>query len=381
MNLEIYAANLRQGGAIVTAAALLDGMIELVNREPLSWIDHLDFVISPQVIDNMANVSSIEVSSRLSLTVREDTPSNSVFRPSKSGVDLRYVVFGPDYRRSQARVTVLGFADGTLIPSWHTTQMSQVAPLEQRFRRLLRTWIKIRIVKNYDAFIVQTSGMEHAISLKVGAKPIAVIPNVLAAPFSRTELRTRHTLPQREENEIRLFYPARAYPHKNHRVLPDVSRLYEKMFDSRLTFVVTLTNEEYAEVLPFECSEIINIGPVAASTLPSLYEQTDGLFFPSLNETFSASPLEAAFMRKPILISDRTFARDILSGRATYFDPADAADAANKIHEVVQPADSNSNVLDMQLSQAEHWAHAHLDPAVIGMAHLDFLHECLTIRS
>jgi glycosyltransferase involved in cell wall biosynthesis len=381
MKLEIYAANLRQGGATVTAAALLDGMIELIRDERLPWIDHMDFVVSPQVINNMANTSSSPVSPRLSVTVREDTPSSSVLRPSKSGVDLRYVVFGPDYRRSQAKVTVLGFADGTLIPSWQMTQMSRADPRELNFRGLIKTRIKTRIMNNYDAFVVQTTAMAQAISAEVGARPIAVIPNMLSAPFSKIEMRTRHDLPQREENEIRLFYPARAYPHKNHGILSDVSRQYKSNFDSRLTFVVTLTNKEYAEVFPTECPEVMNIGPVAASTLPSLYAQTDGLFFPSLNETFSASPLEAAFMRKPIVISDRPFARDLLSDRATYFDPADAADAACKIHEVIKQVNANSNDLEMQLSRAEQWAEAHLDPKVISLAHLDFLHACSTISS
>jgi len=148
------------------------------------------------------------------------------------------------------------------------------------------------------------------------------------------------------------------------------------MFHSPLTFVVTLTTDEYSNAIPRDCPEIINVGVVASAALPSLYSQTDGLFFPSLNETFSASPLEAAFMRRPIIISDRPFARDILLEFANYFDPTNAAAAARKIGHLIDLEQNGSLQLKEQLDLAERWAQDLGDPLLVSARLLDFLHSC-----
>jgi len=199
------------------------------------------------------------------------------------------------------------------------------------------------------------------------------MPNLLSAPFPNREHRHFHALPPKLEGEIRLFYPARAYPHKNHKFLTEVSRSYFGSFGSSVTFVVTLTAEEFLRTFSNNQENIINAGVVSAAELPSLYEQTDGLFFPSLNETFSSSPLEAAFMRRPIIISDRPFARDVLSGHASYFDPFNSADAAQRIYELRLLMAEESTEHKKQLELAQGWARDHADARKIASEHLDFL--------
>lgn len=376
MHLEIYAANLRQGGAITTAAGLIDGMLELISNEKFEWLEHLELVVSPQVHDSMTNISMLSQRNRAFLTVREDRPRQALLRESKDGVDVRYVVFGPEYIHSRARVNVAGFADGTLIPSWYATQMDMKTSRKKTFRERAQAKVKKQLLSKYDAYTVQTVGMKDSISQKYGLKPIAVLPNVLSVPFFSIECRRHFELPQRGNGEIRLFYPAKAYPHKNHKFLAEVSREFQKMFHSPLTFVVTLTTDEYSNAIPRDCPEIINVGVVDSAVLPSLYAQTDGLFFPSFNETFSASPLEAGFMRRPIFISDRPFARDILSEVANYFDPENAAAAACEIRHLIDLEQSGSLQLKQQLDLAERWAQELGDPLLVSAKLLEFLHSC-----
>jgi len=57
----------------------------------------------------------------------------------------------------------------------------------------------------------------------------------------------------------------------------------------------------------------------------------DAIIFPSLLECFSATPLEAMAMKKPLFASDRKFVRDVCGDFAWYFDPEDPSDAANLI--------------------------------------------------
>ena len=376
MHLEIYAANLRQGGAVTTAASLIDGMLELIGNGKFEWLEHLELVVSPQVRDSMTNISMPYQINRAFLTVREDRPRQALLRKSKNGVDVRYVVFGPEYLHSRARVNVTGFADGTLIPSWYATQMDMKTSRKKTFRERAQAKVKKRLLSNYDAYTVQTVGMKDSISQKYGSRPIAVLPNVLSVPFFSIESRRHFELPQRGNGEIRLFYPAKAYPHKNHKFLAEVCREFQKMFHLPLTFVVTLTTDEYANAIPLDCPEIINVGVVDSAVLPSLYAQTDGLFFPSFNETFSASPLEAGFMRRPIFISDRPFARDILSEVANYFDPENAAAAAREIRHLIDLEQSGSLQLKQQLDLAQRWAQELGDPLLVSAKLLEFLHSC-----
>ena len=64
---------------------------------------------------------------------------------------------------------------------------------------------------------------------------------------------------------------------------------------------------------------------------PSFYEQIDGVVFPSLLECFSATPLEAMVMNKPLFASDRGFVRDVCGSHAMYFNPLDANNIADHI--------------------------------------------------
>jgi len=64
-----------------------------------------------------------------------------------------------------------------------------------------------------------------------------------------------------------------------------------------------------------------NIGAVDLADIATVYEQVDAVFMPTLLESYSATFLEAMAYDKPLLVSDRTFAREICGDAAIYFDP------------------------------------------------------------
>lgn len=375
MHLEIYAANLTHGGAVVTASSLLEGVIEVIHASGATWIDRIDIVVSPQVAANLPPEAFTDPTSRLGLSVREDRPGRAVFNSSQPNVDVRFAVFGPEYVRSRARVNVVGFADGTLIPSWHSGQPQ--ARSSPSLMGIARTTMKRRILDRYDAYVVQTIGMAQALEERFPSKPISVLPNLLGRPFLHPESRQVLPLPMRQPGEARFFYPAKGYPHKNHRILAEASRRYCESFGENLSFVVTLSPEELSAAIPSSCTDIINVGPVPAATLPSLYEQTDGLFFPSLNETFSSAPLEAAYMRKPVLASNKPFANEILGDHAWYFDPESAADAAIQLRFVVEQIRQTSPQFRKTLDSAKHWADEYADPLQSASMLLEILRNCV----
>ena len=59
----------------------------------------------------------------------------------------------------------------------------------------------------------------------------------------------------------------------------------------------------------------------------------DAIIFPSLLECFSATPLEAMAMGKPVFVSDTPFNRDVCGDYGIYFNPHDSSEAAFKIYE------------------------------------------------
>ena len=240
MRLEIYAANLRTGGAVVTTASLIDGIVDVVSSGSVAWLESVDLIVSPQVAANISRRPPLEFSSRLRAIEREDHPASAILRRSGSGIDVRYVVFGPDYLQSRATITVAGFADGTLLPSWKAEPNDGTAPSPPSLTESLKRRLKRRRLRTYDAYTTQTTAMAASVNAACGPKPTLVLPNVLAAPFLRQAQRRTIHLPPRDAGETRLFYPARGYPHKNHQALVPIVRAYRRMFNETLTVVVTL---------------------------------------------------------------------------------------------------------------------------------------------
>jgi len=96
---------------------------------------------------------------------------------------------------------------------------------------------------------------------------------------------------------------------------------------------------------------VINIGTVEPRFCPYLYQHCDMVLAPTLLEIFSALYPEAMYMQKPILTTDLPFARTICGDAALYFDPASAADAAQKIQQLMEDAGLRSRLVANGLQQ------------------------------
>jgi hypothetical protein len=230
------------------------------------------------------------------------------------------------------------------------------------------------LLKKYDAYVVQTLDMARMLRNVIGPQPVWVVPNSLSRAFFDSDLQMPSNLPPRRPGEVRLFYPARGYPHKNHSFLPTVVAAFEDRFDIPLRIVVTLREGEFARTFGQDPHGIINIGEVDTPRCPDLYRQTDGLLFPSLNETFSASPLEAAFMRRPIIAPRLPFMVAMTEGFASYYDVDDPVDAAQAILAATTAGDSSRGSLDA----AFRWAKALPTPGEQAKVYLKILHNLAT---
>lgn len=373
MRVQFYAANLHHGGAVLVAATFFDQLVELRDSEVGSWMTTLNIAVSSRVLSEMAHLNALSKLRGVDVSVRDDPPRFRLRNRQPLHFDLRYSIMAPEYRGRSAHLEIAGFADGSILPARPDIQLglgggSRAA---HALSYPLRSY-KLNVLRTYDAFIVQTHDMATALKGHVGQKRVEVVPNSLSRPFVVPTDRTDHNLPPRSEGEVRLFYPARGYPHKNHRFIPDVAHAFTQEFHRPMSVVVTLRDSEFRKIFGAGMDSIINIGEVRSRALPSLYSQTDALFFPSLNETFSATPLEAAFMMRPIVAADLPFMRSAMGDIARYYKPGDPADAARTIRRATAASPKETDGEDLLLVRAQQWARTMAAP-------LDQARQFLTI--
>jgi glycosyltransferase involved in cell wall biosynthesis len=107
-------------------------------------------------------------------------------------------------------------------------------------------------------------------------------------------------------------------------------------------FYVTFTEDEW-QACPASFRNVINnVGALVLAQCPSFYAAMDGIIFPSLLECFSAVPLEAMYMRRPLFASDLPFIRDCCHDLAIYFDPLSADSMAKAIAEYYRTLDAST---------------------------------------
>ncbi|MBE0652828.1 MAG: glycosyltransferase [Bacteroidales bacterium] len=212
-----------------------------------------------------------------------------------------------------------------------------------KFMRL----IHLHLYNRLDAVLVQTEDVKLRLSriLSSGA-PIHVISNTASAHFfSKSSFLAK--LPARVHGETRLLTLSSYYPHKNLEVINRVTQIFKERGEARFKFILTLPDEQYR--LAFGTNDtglIFNTGPVPIRECPSLYDECDIMFLPTLLECFSASYAEAMVMKKPILTSDMSFARTVCLNAAVYFNPLDPEEIAGKISELAGDSELQNRLIN-----------------------------------
>jgi glycosyltransferase involved in cell wall biosynthesis len=141
--------------------------------------------------------------------------------------------------------------------------------------------------------------------------------------------------PGDDMREAFLLYPARAWPHKNHRRLLEAFVLLRSELPE-LRLVLTGGALEELGTLP---EGIDRLGIVAPEELASLYRTAACLVFPSLYEGFGLPPLEAMASGCPVAASTAGAISEVCGDAAIYFDAHDPEAIANGVREALALAD------------------------------------------
>lgn len=205
-------------------------------------------------------------------------------------------------------------------------------PLKKRLYWKLMRIIQIRLYNRLDAVLVQTEDVKVRLNhLLSKDAPIYVISNTVNAHYLQGKPASPK-LPSRQPGEIRLITLSSYYPHKNLEIIDSVTKVLINRGLTHFKFIVTLPKERFEVVLGSNTTGLIfNVGQIPVKDCPSLYEECDYMFLPTLLECFSASYAEAMLMRKPILTSDLSFAHTVCKDAAIYFNPVDPQNIADSI--------------------------------------------------
>lgn len=258
--------------------------------------------------------------------------------------DVVFTIFGPLYVLSLTGKSITGFAQAFIISEEDDIYSS--LKLHQRFIRRFKFKLQSLFFKKTDHLVAELDHVRLGlIRRKIGSNSnIHIIRNCFASVYLSPNL-WRDVVVDNTFNGIKLGFVGRNYSHKNTRIFPEIIKVLQNVYGIKSRVYVTFTNEEW-----LSCSEefrrhVINVGSLSVSQCPTFYSRMDAVIFPSLLECFSATPLEAMVMQKPLFASDRQFNRDICFGHAHYFDPLSPATAANAIAQVFLNGGPNAEEL------------------------------------
>lgn len=327
MNL-IFSGNIHTGGGVQVAVSFIQELVEYNPKELCStdlWISSM--------VECELNRLSVSCSAFHQVKVVDFYGLN---KPKGIRFDRKYnrcfVVFGPIYYSLNAKEYIVGFAQPWI--AYANNDVYRKLKIVKRIGSRIKFFIQDMLFRRYDHLVVEHQHVKDALIKKGYSMPISVVSNSYASVFNQPENWAPLIFPVFNDEAPIVGFLGRAYPHKNLDILVCVNELLLRRYGTIVNFIFTL-NENEMNSLGFDrVHNFYTTGPISLVQCPSFYQKIDALIFPSLLECFSATPIEAMVMRKPILTSDYPFVSEICHEAATYFDANNAEDIARAIYEL-----------------------------------------------
>lgn len=133
------------------------------------------------------------------------------------------------------------------------------------------------------------------------------------------------------------LYVGNAYPHKN---LETLLRAFQTLSSQATLVLVGKDDFFYRRIKELVHSlalddRVVFFGEANDKQLANLYTNAIALVFPSVMEGFGLPALEALALGCPVIVSDIPVFHEILVGQATYFNPSDFKELAQKLSAAV----------------------------------------------
>lgn len=263
-------------------------------------------------------------------------------------IDCVLSIFGPILWVPKC-AHVCGFARAHLVlqDSPYYSRFSAYALFVERMRNAALKYFFKRSAKYYfteNPYITARYG-----NLLKGKKVIT-ITNYYNQVFDDKDQQVYHQIPPFDG--LKLLTISNYYPHKNLDIAIGISKSLKRKYPTfRFRFYFTIDKDKYPRIDNEIEDCFCFLGTVDISECPSLYEQCDVEFQPTLLECFTATYPEAMRMHKPIITTDVEFARGLCGDAALYYSPLSCEDAAETIYKLAHDEHLQESLVDNGIRQ------------------------------
>lgn len=344
MKLFINLSNIQGGGAHQVAVSFLSELSK-INANNDYWV-----VYNPSL---KAQVKKLNLASRFASYEVDNSPSTLLYHfkivhqldkwVTEFSPDIVFTLFGPTSWKPKVK-HLCGFGNSLFL--YPKELFNSILPVKARILNSIIYRLKLLNLKRESRyFVVEADHVKQQMikRMNLSSSHIWVVGNTCSGVFYNEHQEVFKYVP-RFENEYRLLVITSFYPHKNIAILKAVCERLHQLDITNIRFFISVTEELLKKnrmYHPF----IIPLGNVPHEKLPSLYEQIDATFAPTLIESFTAVYPESMKMGKPILTSDLFFAHDLCQDAALYFDPLNAEDIVEKIINLYHSSDEQQKLV------------------------------------
>lgn len=325
LRMMINASNLHVGGGVQVATSFL---YELSKNEALA--NKFSVIASTEVTESL-----MELNTRLNAFNRFQTINTHglnlrslLFLRSLRNYDVVFTIFGPLYVFNPSFVSIVGFAQGWII--YPNNDSYNELTFFQKLISKFKYYIQGIFFKKSSLIVTELDHVRDCVvkKLKIPKDRVKIVRNCVSQVFHDPVNWRPVSIPD-ADGCLRIGFVGRNYPHKNTKIFPEVQRFLIEKYGIRSKFYVTFTDDEWVGAGEDFRKCCFNVGVLTVPQCPSFYDSMDAVIFPSMLECFSATPLEAMIMRKPLFASNMSFNHNICLDYATYFDPRSAESAAD----------------------------------------------------
>ncbi len=208
------------------------------------------------------------------------------------------------------------------IVTLHDLQHRDLPSMFSRAERAYRSLAYDRAARHADRVIVMSEFVRRRAIDVLGLEPGLVRVAPLGLDHATLS-------PGAAEREPFLLYPARPWPHKNHRRLFEALPLIRR---ERPELRLVLTGGGHFDALP---DGVEALGHVGRERLVDLLRRAAALVFPSLYEGFGLPPLEAMACGCAVACSHAAALPEVVGDAARLFDPSSAEEIAAAVLDVL----------------------------------------------
>lgn len=260
----------------------------------------------------------------------------------KYNVDVVLTVFGPSYWIPRCK-HLCGFARPHMVikDSPYLKNKNFCGNVKEKFFYDL---IKLNFKRCSSYFYTENPYITEKLKKVLNTNNVYTVTNFYNQVFDHKEQWNILELPKFDG--FTMLTVTAAYPHKNLSIMLDMAAVFKSKYpDYNFRFVLTIDKSEFPRIPDELKGNFVFLGKVDISVCPSLYEQADIMFQPTLLECFSATYPEAMKMGIPIVTTDLEFSRGLCGNAALYYPPLDANKAATIIYELCKGKDKYNELI------------------------------------